>query len=289
MPSCVRSTLGARAPQWEGGCRRWDAGPRECRRSRQWCAGVGRPPTQPPPPPPPPTTSRVTHDWRCRLMPTGACTLENPALDYCPCWWLWWPFLSPAWFSPPSHGRAGCRQNELSALGPESGSSPLPSVGGVLELSSPSRHGRSKGPSYPGRRRTSKSKTVVPQRHEFESRCGSTQPGPSPVLGLATVVRDSPARPCSRWPRHLVRAWSGAWSMTTKTACVDDVAENAFHRVVYVTSPSRIDRWILRRSYCVCVWRLTSVCGRVSAAERLMWSIVRTAPYQSDGPRVLIV
>ena len=77
--------------------------------------------------------------------------------------------------------------------------------------------------------------------------------------------------------------------MTTKTACVDDVAENAFHRVVYVTSPSRIDRWILRRSYCVCVWRLTSVCGRVSAAERLMWSIVRAAPYQSDGLRVLIV
>ena len=28
-----------------------------------------------------------------------------------------------------------------------------------------------------------------------------------------------------------------------------------------------IDRWMLRRSYCVCVWRLTSVCGRVSAAE----------------------
>ena len=50
-----------------------------------------------------------------------------------------------------------------------------------------------------------------------------------------------------------------------------------------------IDRWMLRRSYCVCVWRLTSVCGRVSAAERLMWSIVRTAPYQSDGLRVLIV
>ena len=55
-----------------------------------------------------------------------------------------------------------------------------------------------------------------------------------------------------------------------------------------------IDRWMIRvegvgRSYCVCVWRLTSVCGRVSAAERLMWSIVRTAPYQSDGLRVLIV
>ena len=50
-----------------------------------------------------------------------------------------------------------------------------------------------------------------------------------------------------------------------------------------------IDRWMLRRSYCVCVWRLKSVCGRVSAAERLMWSIVRTAPYQPDGLRVLIV
>ena len=50
-----------------------------------------------------------------------------------------------------------------------------------------------------------------------------------------------------------------------------------------------IDRWKLRRSDCVCVWRLTSVCGRVSAAEQLMWSIVRTDPYQSDGLRVFIV
>ena len=47
MPSCVRSTLGARAPQWEGGCRRWDARPPQCRGSRQWCAGVGRPPILP--------------------------------------------------------------------------------------------------------------------------------------------------------------------------------------------------------------------------------------------------
>ena len=31
------------------------------------------------------------------------------------------------------------------------------------------------------------------------------------------------------------------------------------------------------------------MCGRVSAAERRMWSIVKTAPYQSDGLRVLIV
>ena len=212
----------------------------------------------PPNPPPPTTTSRVTHDWRCRLMrkvslKPGACTLENPALDYCPCWWLWWPFLSPAWFSPPSHGRAGCRQNELSALGPESGSSPLPSVGGVLELSSPSRHGRSKGPSYPGRRRTSKSKTVVPQRHEFESRCDSTLPGPSPVLGLATVVRDSPARPCSRWSRHLILAWS----RTT-------VMAHPF--------PSLIDRsmdysaawWYI--GAVVCAVRGWCVCDRVSVA-----------------------
>ena len=50
-----------------------------------------------------------------------------------------------------------------------------------------------------------------------------------------------------------------------------------------------IDRWMLRRSDCVCVLRLTSVCGRVSAAERLMWSIVRTAPYQSDGLRVPVL
>ena len=50
MPSSVRSTLGlgARAPQWEGGCRRRDVRPPQCRGNRQWCAGVGRPPILPP-------------------------------------------------------------------------------------------------------------------------------------------------------------------------------------------------------------------------------------------------
>ena len=168
--------------------------------------------------------------------------------------------------------RADCRQSDCLPLIRRAGRRLAQRQWCVLELSFPGRPGRcrhrSKAPSYPGRRRTSQ--TVAFQRHEFESRCDSTLPGPSPVLGLATVVRDSPARPCSRWSRHLMLAWS----RTTEMA-------HPF--------PPLIDRWMLRRSYCVCVWRLTSMCGRVSAAERLMWSIVRTAPNQSDGLRVLIV
>ena len=155
----------------------------------------------------------------------------------------------------------------------------MPSVGGVLE-SSPSRPGRcqhrSKAPSYPGRRRTSK--TVAFQRHEFESRCDSTLPYPSPVLGMATAVWNLPAPAPDglvTWcTREVAR---GVYEMTVKLCqllSAGDVAQEA--------GLIGIDRWMLRRSYCVCVWRLTSVCGRVSSAERLMWSIVGTAPCQSD-------
>ena len=144
------------------------------------------------------------------------------------------------------------------------------------------RH-RSKAPSYPGRRR--KSKTVTPQRHEIESRCDSTLPYPSPVHGMATAVWNLP-RPAPdglvTWcTREVAR---GMYEMTAKLCqllSAGDVAQEA--------GLIEIDRWMLRRSDCVCVLRLTSVCGRVSAAERLMWSIVRTAPNQSDGLRVLIV
>ena len=79
MPSCVRSTLGARAPQWEGGCRRWDARPPQCRGSRQWCAGVGRPPILPPFP-----FENVSR-WcwpECRLSPCFW-SLDYLPLEYC--------------------------------------------------------------------------------------------------------------------------------------------------------------------------------------------------------------
>ena len=147
----------------------------------------------------------------------------------------------------------------------------------MLELSSPSRSGRSKGPSYPGRRRTSK--TVALQRHEFESRCDSTLPYPSPVLGMATAVWNLPAPAPDGLVTWCTREVAlGVYEMTAKLCqllSAGDVAQEA--------GLIGIDRWVLRRSYCVCVWRLKSVCGRVSAAERLIWSIVRTAPYQPDG------
>ena len=150
----------------------------------------------------------------------------------------------------------------------------------MLELSFPGRPGRcrhrSKAPSYPGRRRTSK--TVAFQRHEFESRCDSTLPYPSPVLGMATAIWNLPAPAPDglvTWcTREVAR---GVYEMTVKLCqllSAGGVAQEA--------GLIGIDRWMLRRSYCVCVWRLTSVCGRVSSAERLMWSIVGTAPCQSD-------
>ena len=136
-------------------------------------------------------------------------------------------------------------------------------VSEVLELSSPSRHGRSKGPSYPGRRRTSKSKTVVPQRQEFESRCDSTLPYPSPVLGMATAVWNLPASAPDglvTWCTREVARGVYDYEMTAKLCqllSAGDVAQEA--------GLIGIDRWMLRRSYCVCVWRLTSVCVVASA------------------------
>ena len=158
----------------------------------------------------------------------------------------------------------------------------MPSVSDVCwKLSFPGRPGRcrhrSKAPSYPGWRRTSK--TVALQRHEFESTCDSTLP--YPVLGMATAVWNLPAPAPDglvTWCTREVARGVYDYEMTAKLCqllSAGDVAQEA--KLI------GIDRWMLRRSYCVCVWRLTSVCGRVSAAERLMWSIVRTAPYQSDG------
>ena len=42
MPSCVRSTLGARAPQWEGGCCSRDARPQRCEKKQTVMCGGGK-------------------------------------------------------------------------------------------------------------------------------------------------------------------------------------------------------------------------------------------------------
>ena len=119
------------------------------------------------------------------------------------------------------------------------------------------RH-RSKASSYPGRRRTSK--TVALQRHEFESRCDSTLPNPSPVLGMATAVWNlsapAPGDGLVTWcTREVAR---GVYEMTAKLCqllSAGDVAQEA--RLI------GIDRWMIRRSYCVCGPRLGR-CDRVS-------------------------
>ena len=252
MPSCVRSTLGARAPQWEWGCRRWDARPPQCRGSRQWCAGVGRPPILPPFP-----WENVSRCfWSLDYLPLEYCLMMTVNVMASNRHLRWWS--PPVWFvgeqtvGLPLIRRAGRRLAQRQWC--------------VLDLSFPGRPGRcqhrSKALSYPGRRRTSK--TVALQLHEFESRCDSTLPYASPVLGMATAVWNLPAPAPDglvTWcTREVTR---GVYEMTAKLCQLQSAGDVATEAGLI-----GIDRWMLRRSYCVCVWRLTCVCGRVSTAER---------------------
>ena len=161
MLSCVRSTLWARAPQWEGGCRRWDARPPQCRGSRQWCAGVGRPPILPPFP------SRM---WAVDADQSADCLPVSGTWIICPWsiawWWLWmwWPVIATCVDGLPLYGSLESRLSAewLSALDPERRSPPCPAS------------------------------VMCAQRHEIESRCDSTLPYPSPVYGMATAVWTCP-------------------------------------------------------------------------------------------------
>ena len=93
--------------------------------------------------------------------------------------------------------RADCRQSDCLPLIRRAGRCLAQRHLCVLELSFPGRPGRcrhrSKAPSYPGRRRTSQ--TVSLQRHEFESRCDSTLPYPSPVGYLAWLRQSGTCPP----------------------------------------------------------------------------------------------
>ena len=273
MPSCFRSTLGARAPQWEGGCYSRDARPRECRGSRQSSAGVGRRPTQSPPPPT--TTSRVTHDWRCRPVRKVSPFLE---LGLWSTWrWIIAPVddcdgqvLSAAWFSPPCHGRAGCRQDLVVCPCPESRSSPLPSVGVVLELSSPGHPGRSKGPQL--------SWSVS----DFKGGC----PLASGTSSIGVTRSSSTLLLDFLWlwkPRHLVHAWqvaSGVWQRRRPAL----MTRQRTHFIEWSTSPPRF--WLTHGGYVGAI-----VCAL--EADKCVWSRKRSwatcgvslgpPPYQSDG------
>ena len=184
--------------------------------------------------------------------------------------------------------RADCRQSDCLPLIRRGGRRLAQRQWSVLELSFPGCPGRcrhrSKTPSYPGRRQ--KSKTVTPQRHEIESRCDSTLPYPSPVYGMATAVWNLPAPAPDGLVTWCTREVAlGVYEMTAKLCqllSAGDVAQEA--------GLIGIDRWMLRRSCCVCGSRLVRVWSRQRGwITGMMWSIVRTAPYQSDGLRVLIV
>ena len=146
--------------------------------------------------------------------------------------------------------RADCR----SALDPQSRSSPCPTsvmcAGLVFPWSSRSVPTQEQSPQLPWS--ASDFKDGCP--HDFESRCDSTLPYPSPVLGMATAVWHLPAPAPDglvTWcTREVAR---GVYEMTAKLCqllSAGDVATEA--------GLIGIDRWMLRRSYCVCVWRLTS-------------------------------
>ena len=169
--------------------------------------------------------------------------------------------------------RADCRQSDCLPLIRRAGRRLAQRQWCLLELSFPGCPGRcrhrSKVSSYPGRRRTSK--TVALQRHEFESRCDSTLPYPSPVLGMATAVWNLPASAPDglvTWCTREVARGVYDYEMTAKLCqllSAGDVAQEA--------GLIGIDRWMLRR----CVWRLTSVCV-VASAQLSDWCRVSLGP-----------
>ena len=225
MPSCVRSTLGARAPQWEGGCRRWDARPPQCRGSRQWCAGVGRPPILPPFP-----FENVSR-WcwpECRLSPCFW-SLDYLPLEYCLMVTVnvmasnrhlrWWS--PPVWF-------VGLQTVGRVIVCPWSGEQvvALPSVSDVcwscLSLVVPVGADTGASPQLPW------------LASDFKDGCLPASwvrvyvwlyPAvPCTWHGYGSL---EPARPCSRWPRHLVHAWSGVvecmtmrWQRSCANSCL---------------------------------------------------------------------
>ena len=170
----------------------------------------------------------------------------------------------------------------MSALDPESRSPPCPAsvmcAGVVFPWSSRSVPTQEQSPQLPWS--ASEIKDGYPPSVMRSSLGVSTLPYPSPVLGMATAVWNlSTPAPygLATWCTREVARGVYDYEMTAKLCqllSAGGVAQEA--------GLIGIDRWMLRRSYCVCVWRLTSVCGRVSSAERLMWSIVGTAPCQSD-------
>ena len=271
MPSCVRSTLGARAPQWEGGCRRWDARPPQCRGSRQWCAGVGRPPILPPFP-----FENVSRwCWPQTRVPIVSLFLELG---------LFAPEVLPVclmmtvnviasnrhlrWWSPPV-SVVGEQTVGRVIVCPWSGerSSPCPAsvmCAGVVSSCRPGRcRHRSESTSYCGRRRTSK--TVVHQRLGLRS-IGVTRPSSNLLLGVTWLWQSgtcppllhmaSPHGACVKWRVEYdnedgLRWWRGRERLSSGGL-----------RHLPVSDWQMDDT-----SELLCVrWRLTSECGHVSVA-----------------------
>ena len=289
MPSCVRSTLGARAPQWEGGCRRWDARPQRCEKRQTVMCGGGKA-THPTPFPllecEPLMLTRVpivSLFLELGLFAPGVCLMMTVNVMASNRHLRWW--------SPPV-SVVGEQTVGRVIVCPWSGerSSPCPASVMCAGVVSPCRPGRcrhrSESSNYCGRRRTSK--TVVHQRPGLRS-IGVTRPSSTLLLGVTWLWQSgtcppllqmaSPPGACVKWRVEYdsedgLRWWRGRERLSSGGL-----------RHLPVSDWQMDDT-----SELLCVrWRLTSECGRVSAAERLMWSIVRTAPYQPDGLRVLIV
>ena len=212
MLSCVRSTLGARAPQWEGGCCSRDARPQRCEKKLTVMCG-GRKATHPTPFP-----LRECEPLMLTRVPIASLFLELG---------LFAPGVLPVclmmtvnvmasnrhlrWWSPPV-SVVGEQTVGRVIVCPWSGerSSPCPASVMCAGVGSPCRPGRcrhrSESSSYCGRRRTSK--TVVHQRLGLRS-IGVTRPSSTLLLGVTWLWQSgtcppllqmaSPPGACVKW------------------------------------------------------------------------------------------
>ena len=268
MPSCVWSTLGARAPQWEVGCHRRDARPQRCEKKQTVMCGGGKA-THPTPFP-----LRECEPLMLTRVPIVSLFLELG---------LFAPGVLPVclmmtvnvmasnrhlrWWSPPV-SVVGEQTVGRVIVCPWSGerSSPCPASVMCAGVVSPCRPGRcrhrSESSSYCGRRRTSK--TVVHQRLGLKS-VGVTRPSSTLLLGVTWLWQSgtcppllqtaSPPGACVKWRVEYdnedgLRWWRGRERLSSGGL-----------RHLPVSDWQMDDT-----SELLCVrWRLISECGRVSS------------------------
>ena len=158
--------------------------------------------------------------WAVDADQSADCLPASGAWIICPWsiawWWLWmwWPVIATCVDGLPLYGSLDCRLSAewLSALDPESRSSPCPAsvmcAGVVFPWSSRSVPTQEQSPQLPWL--ASDFKDGCPPASWVRVYVWLYPAVPCTWHGYGSL---EPARPCSRWPRHLVHSWSGAWSV----------------------------------------------------------------------------